>query len=94
MKKLFILTGALLVAALSVAIFVHKPMTAQEALILRNVEALADPETWWEKTDLFASLEVIQVYDYNVSLYLGYKGIQIEIGDYKSGYLGCLKYTL
>ncbi len=44
-KKLFMLSGALLVMALSVAIFARKPMTAEEALILRNVEAIAENET-------------------------------------------------
>ena len=39
------LSGALLVMALSVAIFARKPMTAEEALILRNVEAIAQDET-------------------------------------------------
>ncbi len=43
-KKFFILTGALLTAALSAAIFARKPMTAEEALILRNVEAIAQDE--------------------------------------------------
>lgn len=43
-KKLLLLTDALTVAALSVAIFAHKPLTAQEALLLKNVEAIASGE--------------------------------------------------
>ena len=43
-KKFAILTGALMTVALSAAIFANKPLTAQEELILKNVEAIAKGE--------------------------------------------------
>lgn len=43
-KRLVILAGSLIAAALSVVIFAHKPMSAEQALLLRNVEALAQSE--------------------------------------------------
>ncbi|HCC51590.1 MAG TPA: hypothetical protein DEQ30_05625 [Porphyromonadaceae bacterium] len=46
MKKLIIFAGALLLLAAGTAgFFASRPMTAQEALILRNVEAIAQGET-------------------------------------------------
>ena len=46
MKKLVFLAGALIVTALSAAVFfTDKPLTEQEKLILRNVEAIAQDET-------------------------------------------------
>ncbi len=45
MKKLIIFAGAmLLLAAGTVGFFANRPMSAQEALILRNVEAIAQGE--------------------------------------------------
>ena len=45
MKKLIIFAGALLLLAAGTAgFFANRPMSAQEALILRNVEALARGE--------------------------------------------------
>ena len=45
MKKIMFLAGALIVAALSAAVFfTDKPLTEQEKLILRNVEAIAQNE--------------------------------------------------
>ena len=45
MKKIIFLAGALIVAALSAAVFfTDKPLTEQEKLILRNVEAIAQNE--------------------------------------------------
>ncbi len=47
MKKLIIFAGAmLLLAAGTVGFFANRPMSAQEALILKNVEAIADPEAY------------------------------------------------
>ena len=45
MKKMIIFGFGLLLAAGAVMAFVDKPLTAQEALLMRNVEALADGET-------------------------------------------------
>ena len=46
MKKLVFLAGALIVTALSAAVFfTDKPLTEQEKLILRNVEAIAQHES-------------------------------------------------
>ena len=46
MKKLIIFAGAmLLLAAGTAGFFANRPMSAQEALILKNVEAIAQGET-------------------------------------------------
>ena len=42
--KFFVLSGALLMVAGIAAFLAHKPMTAREELILRNVEAIAQVE--------------------------------------------------
>ncbi len=44
-KKLVILAGGLMAVALSLVFFTNKPMTEREALILKNVEAIAEIET-------------------------------------------------
>ena len=44
-KKLLLLAGGLMTVALSVALFTNKPLTAQEAPILKNVEALTRHES-------------------------------------------------
>lgn len=44
MKKMIILAGGLMAIALSLVLFADKPLTVQEALILKNVEAIAQEE--------------------------------------------------
>ncbi len=41
---MIILAGGLMAIALSLVLFADKPLTVQEALILKNVEAIAQEE--------------------------------------------------
>ena len=43
-KKFVILTGSLMIAALSVAVFVNKSQDAEKSLLMRNVEVIAQNE--------------------------------------------------
>ncbi len=43
-QKLVILTGSLMVAALSVAVFANKSQDVEKSLLMRNVEAIAQDE--------------------------------------------------
>ena len=54
MKKLIIFAGAmLLLAAGTVGFFANRPMSAEEALILRNAEAIAQAEQFGDIVIVF-----------------------------------------
>lgn len=76
-----------LLTVITVNINIKKDSIAS-SLTLANMEALADGESYWDRTDFFAVLETIDIYNTNVSIAVGYKGFDLDIAEVEVGYLG------